>query len=55
MTLPAFALGGISTANIATVVEAGANRVAVSAAVAEADEPKAVVELLMAKLSQPSG
>jgi thiamine-phosphate pyrophosphorylase len=39
-TLPAFALGGINTGNIADVVAAGARRVAVSAAIACADDPE---------------
>src|SRR5690606_19995061 len=38
-TLPAFALGGIGPANLGAVVAAGARRVAVSSAVAAADDP----------------
>jgi thiamine-phosphate pyrophosphorylase len=41
-SLPAFALGGITLANIRQVVEAGANRIAVSSAIAQADDPQAV-------------
>ncbi len=50
-TLPAFALGGIRPENIAEVVTAGANRIAVSAAIAEAEEPQAVARLLAEALS----
>lgn len=49
-SLPAFALGGISPENIAQAIKAGANRVAVSAAVAAADEPRDAVRLLMDSL-----
>jgi thiamine-phosphate pyrophosphorylase len=41
-SLPAFALGGITLANVSQVIEAGARRVAVSAAVARADDPATV-------------
>lgn len=47
ITLPWFAIGGISPANIATVLAAGANRVAVSSAVCSSPIPgRAAVELL---------
>jgi thiamine-phosphate pyrophosphorylase len=49
-TLPAFALGGISPANIAEVVAAGARRVAVSAAVCAAEDPEHAARLLKAAL-----
>lgn len=41
-TLPAFALGGIGLNNVAEVAATGAGRIAVSAAVATAAEPRAV-------------
>lgn len=50
-SLPAFALGGITPENVATVAAAGANRVAVSAAVAQADDPRAVARHLFAVLA----
>ena len=50
-TLPAFALGGITAKNVAEVVAAGATRIAVSAAIATADEPRtAAVRLKTALL-----
>lgn len=56
-TLPAFALGGINITNVAEVVAAGATRIAVSAAVATAAEPRAAaVALRWAMASRtPSG
>jgi len=42
ITLPWFAIGGISEANIAEVTAAGATRVAVGAAVCGADDPETV-------------
>jgi thiamine-phosphate pyrophosphorylase len=45
-SLPAFALGGIGPGNLAQVVAAGARRVAVSAAIAAADDPEQVARLL---------
>ncbi|QEL16989.1 thiamine phosphate synthase [Limnoglobus roseus] len=53
-TLPAFALGGIRPENIAEVVAAGGNRVAVSAVVAEAEEPQVVARQLFGALSDVS-
>lgn len=38
--LPAFAIGGISAENVAEVIEAGLSRVAVSSAVAAAEDPQ---------------
>lgn len=49
-TLPTFAIGGINTTNIAEVVEAGAKRVAVSAAICQADEPQAMAARLLGAL-----
>lgn len=45
-TLPAFALGGINVGNVAAVVSAGATRIAVSGAIATADEPRAIATAL---------
>lgn len=47
---PAFALGGIDARTIAQVVAAGGRRVAVGAAVAQADDPEAVARVLRAAL-----
>lgn len=52
-TLPWFALGGINTSNVAEVVAAGAGRIAVSAAIATADEPRAVAVRLKGVLLAP--
>lgn len=51
-SIPAFALGGISPETIGEAVRAGASRVAVSACVATADEPRDVVRRLMEALEQ---
>lgn len=49
-SLPAFALGGISPKNVAEAAAAGATRIAVSACVALADEPRDVVRQLVESL-----
>jgi thiamine-phosphate pyrophosphorylase len=49
-TLPAFVLGGVNLDTIGVVVAAGARRVAVSAAVARAEDPRAVAASLLAAL-----
>ena len=49
-TLPAFALGGIDATNVASVVAAGLSRVAVSSAIATADDPRAMARRLRAAL-----
>jgi thiamine-phosphate pyrophosphorylase len=46
ISLPAFAIGGITAANVGEVVAAGLSRVAVSGAVTAASDPQAVVETL---------
>ncbi len=51
-SLPAFALGGISPETIHQAVSHGATRVAVSSAVAKEDDPKHVVEEIMASLTR---
>lgn len=45
-SLPAFALGGITPANLADVVAAGGRRVAVGQAIAAAEEPELAARLL---------
>ncbi len=50
-TLPAFAIGGIQPDNVAKVVSAGLRRVAVSHAIAQAEEPQDVAKKLIALLS----
>lgn len=45
-SLPAFALGGIGPNNIAEVVAAGATRIAVSGAIAQADDPEPIARQL---------
>jgi thiamine-phosphate pyrophosphorylase len=45
-SLPAFAIGGITVANVGAVVQAGARRVAVSHAVCQAESPEAAATAL---------
>jgi thiamine-phosphate pyrophosphorylase len=49
-TLPAFVIGGVTADNIAEAVAAGARRVAVSAAICQADDPAPVAARLRAAL-----
>ncbi len=49
-TLPAFSLGGINVGNVAEVVSAGSSRIAVSGAIASADEPRAIATALKSAL-----
>ncbi len=49
-SLPAFVLGGVTVANVGQVVAAGARRVAVSAAVTQAEDPRAATLALRAAL-----
>jgi thiamine-phosphate pyrophosphorylase len=49
-SLPAFVLGGVTAANVGRVAAAGGRRVAVSAAVAQADDPRAAAAALRAAL-----
>jgi thiamine-phosphate pyrophosphorylase len=46
IALPWFAIGGISVENVASVLEAGATRIAVSHAILSADDPEAAVRAL---------
>jgi thiamine-phosphate pyrophosphorylase len=50
--LPAFAIGGINAGNVAEVAAAGARRVAVSQAVAGADDPRLAARALLAALPE---
>jgi thiamine-phosphate pyrophosphorylase len=50
-TLPAFVIGGVNAGNVAAAVAAGARRVAVSHAVAGADDPRAAAAALAAALT----
>ena len=49
-TLPAFVIGGVTAENIGQAVAAGARRVAVGAAVCQADDPRAAAAALRAAL-----
>ena len=49
--LPAFAISGITTGNVAQVVECGVSRIAVSSAVVGADDPGVAARLLLDMLS----
>jgi thiamine-phosphate pyrophosphorylase len=53
--LPWFAIGGISENNVDRVLEAGATRVAVSAAVVRADSPRRAARRLKARLERSDG
>jgi thiamine-phosphate pyrophosphorylase len=50
--LPAFAIGGIDTRNVAQVLDTGCRRIAVSAAVTTADDPAAAVRTLRSTLGE---
>jgi thiamine-phosphate pyrophosphorylase len=52
-TLPAFCIGGINLKTIGAVAAAGAIRVAVSAAIAGADDPQATARALLQALPAP--
>jgi thiamine-phosphate pyrophosphorylase len=54
-SLPAFVLGGINLDTITAAVAAGARRVAVSQAIAHADDPRAVAATLLAALPTEVG
>ena len=49
-TLPWFAIGGITEANIDDVLEAGATRVAVSSGVVRAERPRRAAAILRARM-----
>lgn len=52
--LPAFAIGGITQANVPDVVDAGLDRVAVSRAITHAEQPEFAAKQLKSALSQPA-
>ena len=52
ITLPWYAIGGISAENLAEVAEAGATRVAVGAAICAADDPEATARELCQELTR---
>jgi len=51
ISLPWFAIGGINAENVASVVEAGARRIAVSHAILGAEDPSTAARLLREQLS----
>lgn len=51
ISLPAFAIGGITLENLHEVLATGIKRVAVSGAIAKAEEPGEVAQLFMARLT----
>lgn len=51
-TLPAFVIGGVNLQTIDAAVAAGARRVAVSSAIAQTDDPRAVAATLLAALPE---
>jgi thiamine-phosphate pyrophosphorylase len=54
ISLPAFAIGGITRENLPQVQAAGLNRIAVSGAVLEAADPAAAAKELLSTLDSPS-
>lgn len=54
-SLPAFVLGGINAENVAQVVAAGAKRIAVSAAISQAEDPESAARYLAASLATREG
>lgn len=54
ISLPAFAIGGITPTNVAEVVQTGLRRVAVSGAVTQAADPAAVIRELRRHLEAPA-
>ena len=51
-SLPAFVLGGVTAENVGQVIAAGGKRVAVSAAIAQADDPRAAAAGLRRALAE---
>jgi thiamine-phosphate pyrophosphorylase len=51
ITLPTFAIGGINTDNVSDVLATGTGRVAVGAAVTEADDPEVAAGALLSMLN----
>lgn len=54
VSLPAFAIGGISDSNIATLIAVGCRRVAVSSAICKSEDPSESVRTLRARLGTPT-
>lgn len=54
-SVPFFAIGGLSEANVDDVLDAGARRVVVLRAIADADDPEAAARALRAKLDARGG
>jgi thiamine-phosphate pyrophosphorylase len=54
ISLPAFAIGGITAENIAKVVQAGLRRVAVSGAITQSTDPFAAIRELRKQLEAPT-
>lgn len=50
--MPWYAIGGIDTGNLASVIAAGARRVAVVRAIMEADAPARVVQQMLQQLQE---
>jgi thiamine-phosphate pyrophosphorylase len=55
ISLPAFAIGGITPANVDQVKQAGLRRVAVGHAICQAQEPRQVAGALRRALGDPAG
>lgn len=53
MTIPVFAIGGVSPRTVARVARAGAARVAASAAILDARDPRAVARAILRGLGRP--
>ncbi|MCA9062041.1 MAG: thiamine phosphate synthase [Planctomycetaceae bacterium] len=54
VTIPWFAIGGITPDNIATLQQAGASRIAVTAAISQSDQPAAAVRQFREVLETPA-
>jgi thiamine-phosphate pyrophosphorylase len=53
-TLPAFVIGGVNSDTIGEAVQAGAQRIAVSAAICKAEEPRTAAGELRRQLPRPA-
>jgi len=51
-SLPAFVIGGVTAENLGQVIAAGGSRVAVSAAICQAEEPRSAAAALVSMLSE---
>lgn len=52
LPLPSVAIGGIEAANVRSVLDAGAQRIAVVRAITEADDPRAAAALLRTAIDE---